>query len=166
MTDGKVKFDITAYKPFKLALRIPDWCNKFEINKEYKLINGYAYIDITNSTSISIKFNIVPKLIKCSSLVRANIGKAAVIRGPIVYCAEEIDNCESLQLLLIDKNSKLSVNNDLSITVNGYKEIVNSKLYYDYKECELENYKITLIPYYKSCNRGENEMSVYLRIKE
>lgn len=166
LTHGEVEFDITVYKPFKLALRIPDWCNEFEINKEYKAINGYAYVDIKDSTSISIKFNIEPKLVKCSNLVRANIGKVAVMRGPIVYCAEEIDNCENLQLLLIDKKSKFSVNDDLSITVNGFKEKANSTLYYDYNESELENYKITLIPYYKSCNRGENEMSVYLRIKE
>ena len=46
LTHGEVEFDITVYKPFKLALRIPDWCNEFEINKEYKPINGYAYVDI------------------------------------------------------------------------------------------------------------------------
>lgn len=166
LTHGEVEFDITVYKPFKLALRIPDWCNEFEINKEYKPINGYAYVDIKDSTNILIKFNIEPKLVKCSNLVRANIGKVAVMRGPIVYCAEEIDNCENLQLLLIDKKSKISVNDDLSITINGFKEKVNSTLYYDFNESELENYKITLIPYYKSCNSGENEMSVYLRIKE
>ena len=166
MTHGEVEFNITVYKQFKLVLRIPDWCNEFEINKEYKPINGIAYVDIKESTSILIKFNIEPKLVKCSNLVRANIGKVAVMRGPIVYCAEEIDNCENLQLLLIDKKSKISVNDDLSITINGFKEKVNSTLYYDFNESELENYKITLIPYYKSCYSGEIEMSVYLRIKE
>ena len=84
LTHGEVEFDITVYKPFKLALRIPDWCNEFEINKKYTLINGYAYVDIKESTSILIKFNIEPKLVKCSNLVRANIGKVAVMRGPIV----------------------------------------------------------------------------------
>ena len=61
LTHGEVEFDITVYKPFKLALRIPDWCNEFEINKEYKPINGYAYVDIKDSTNILIKFNIEPK---------------------------------------------------------------------------------------------------------
>ena len=45
LTHGEVEFNITVYKPFKLVLRIPDWCNEFEINKEYKPINGYAYVD-------------------------------------------------------------------------------------------------------------------------
>ena len=34
------------------------------------------------------------------------------------------------------------------------------------EESTYEKENITFIPYYKSCNRGENEMSVYIRIKE
>lgn len=40
LTHGEVEFDITVYKPFKLALRIPDWCNEFEINKNTRLLTA------------------------------------------------------------------------------------------------------------------------------
>lgn len=166
LADGKVELKIETYKPFKLALRIPDWCNEFKISKEYHISKGYAYTDIKESTNVTIKFDIKPKLVKCSNLVRANIGKVAVMRGPLVYCAEEIDNGNNLQLLAIGQNSIMNVNDDLSITVGGYKEEASKSLYFDYKKSEFKDFKITLIPYYKSCNRGENEMSVYLRIKE
>ena len=86
--------------------------------------------------------------------------------GAIVYCTEEADNGKDLQLLSISKNSEMKVNSDLTITASGYREKEDEKLYFNYKECTYEKENITFIPYYKSCNRGENEMSVYIRIKE
>jgi DUF1680 family protein len=54
--------------------------------------------------------------------------------------------------------------NKIIIAVEGKNK--TEKLYFNYKESTYEKENITLIPYYKSCNRGENEMSVYIRIKE
>lgn len=66
------------------------------------MINGYAVLSINKNTNVEISFDLKVKLIRCSNLVRANIGKVAVARGPVVYCAESIDNCENLQLLKIN----------------------------------------------------------------
>lgn len=164
--NGKIDFEINVKKPFILALRIPSWCNNFKLNQEYNIINGYAYINIESNTNLDIDFEVVPKLISCSNNVRENIGKVAVMRGPIVYCIEEVDNGKNLQLISISSKPNFKVNDDLAITAIGFREKEDTSLYFEYKEREYSKCKIHLIPYYTWANRGENEMSVYIKVKE
>lgn len=166
INSGKVSFDIKAKKTFTLAVRIPGWCNNYDIDKSYNVIDGYAYIEIINDTSLNIDFDIKPKLIACSNEVRDNIGKVAVMRGPVVYCLEEIDNGINLQMLSISAKTNFIVNKDLTITADGFREKEDTSLYFEYKEKEYKKCQLHLIPYHTWANRGENEMCVYLRVKE
>ena len=161
---GRVNFTITPERAFTLALRIPDWCDKFSISAPYKTKDGYALVDITEKCEILIEFEIKPRLVKCSNLVRANIGKAAVMRGPFVYCIEGADNGENLQLLSLSPKSALKYENGI-ITADGFREEPDGRLYREYKPAKADKTKITFIPYYKWGNRGENEMQVYIGIK-
>lgn len=163
-TNGKIKFCIKVNKPFTLAIRIPCWCSKYSLSMPYEIKNGYAYIKIDNDACITAQFEMIPKIIKCSNRVRANIGKAAVSCGPFVYCIEEADNGANLQMLCLDSKCNLKLDGG-RITTIGYREVPDNSLYYDYKESEKHSTKITLIPYYQWGNRGENEMCVYIRIK-
>ena len=162
-SDGTINLRISPCKGFSLAIRIPGWCNSFFVSKDYELKNGYAYFRIEEETEISVKFETEPQIIKCSNRVRANIGKVAVTKGPFVYCIEEADNGNNLQQLIIDKSPEFSVAGDF-IFAKGYREKDCPTLYSKWKEAELEEARITFVPYYKWGNRGENEMSVYIRI--
>ena len=163
LTDGRVKFRISPCKGFDLAIRIPGWCDDFYFSKAYETKNGYAYFRIESETEIIAEFKSEPKLIKCSNRVRENVGKVAVTKGPLVYCLEEADNGNNLQRLIINKNPEFEASGDL-IFAKGFKEKDCSELYSNWKEPELEEVKLTFIPYYKWGNRGENEMRVYIRI--
>lgn len=164
LSSGNVILNVKPNKPFKLALRIPAWCDNFTINYDYEMINGYAVLSINKNTVVKISFDLKVKLIKCSNLVRANIGKVAVARGSVVYCAESIDNCENLQLLKINPNGDFVFNENGTIIADGFIEQPDESLYGEYKPASLKKCKITLIPYNSWGNRGETEMSVYLRI--
>lgn len=160
---GKVAFDIKCKKNFTLALRIPDTCKDFDISLPYTVKTGYAYIEINCDTKLDVKFDFPIRMIKCSNLVRENVGRVAVMRGPVVYCIEEADNGKNLQLL------SLSVNPDFRyvkpyIIAKGTREKIEAELYSEYKAPETESCEIKFIPYCKWGNRGENEMSVYVRI--
>ena len=102
-------------------------------------------------------------MIKCSNRVRANIGKIAVTRGPFVYCIEEADNEKNLQTIKISRRPYFKTDGDM-IYARGFREKDCDVLYDEWKNPELEEAEIKLIPYYKWSNRGENEMSVYLNI--
>lgn len=161
---GEVKFKIKTKRPFSLALRIPEWSNKFTFSINDSFIKkGYAYFDISADSEITANFNPEIRIIKCNPNVRENIGKVAVARGAFVYCLEEIDNGKNLHLLRLSHNPEFKLE-DGFITANGYREKNNvSDLYYEFTPSEEEPVRLKLIPYFKWANRGENEMSVYIR---
>ncbi len=161
--NGKVKITVAPKNSFTLSLRIPKWCTNYTFSHSCELKEGYAYFEICKETEISAEFEVKPKIIKCSNRVRANTGKAAVIKGPFVYCVEEADNGKNLQLLKICKEPDFKIEGDAMIA-NGFREKESSVLYEEWKEPEYERVKIKFVPYYKWGNRGENEMSVYISI--
>lgn len=163
LTTGRVELKITPKKAFALALRIPNWCKNYKFSKQCKVENGYAYFDINDECIITAEFEQKIKIIKCSNKVRANIGKAVVTKGPLVYCIESIDNGADLQMLRLDPNTAFQFSNDF-ILADGYREDEDVSLYSDYTKANETPCKIKFIPYYKWGNRGENEMSVYIRI--
>ncbi len=161
--NGKVEFRITPKEKFTFAIRIPSWCNNYKFSSPCGIRNGYAYFEIENETVIIAEFEIRTKMIKCSNKVRANVDKIAVTRGPFVYCVEEADNGKNLQMLKISQKPEFGLDGD-TILANGFREKEINSLYSEWNETETEKVRIRFIPYYKWGNRGENEMSVYIRI--
>lgn len=161
--NGKVTIHVKCKKKFCLALRIPQ-SREFSIDCDYTLKDGYAYIEIDNDKTISIQFDSKIRMIKCSNLVKSNIGKAAIMRGPVVYCIESVDNGENLQLISLAESPEFKYEKPY-ITANGYREKPDSVLYSEYKKEELIPCKIKFKPYSQWANSKENEMSVYIRIK-
>jgi DUF1680 family protein len=161
--NGRVTFEITPKKPFTLAVRIPKWCKNHSFSLPCEIRNGYAYFEITASAVLEAEFEMKARLIKCSNLVRENADKAAVTRGPFVYCIEEADNGKNLQLLRISRNPSFRFDGE-TLVADGFREKENAFLYSEWSEPDEEAAEIRLIPYYKWGNRGENEMSVYIRI--
>lgn len=161
---GKISFRIYPIKEFTLALRVPKWCNNYTFSAESIVKESYAYFEIDAETQIDVQFNSEVRVVKCSNLVRSNIGKVAVTKGPFIYCLEEVDNGNNLHLLSLSKSSNFKFEDEY-IYADGYRENVSSSLYSTWQESEKENVVLRFIPYYKWANRGENEMSVYIRIE-
>lgn len=128
--------------PFRLALRIPDWaldektdndcsciCSLLQIsgieNAALELHDGYLYItkQWKEAGLLELHFPMEIKLIAADTRVREDIGKAAVLRGPIVYCLEEADNDRDLHLLSLDP-AAIPVTTDTKICSVPAKEIL------------------------------------------
>ncbi len=164
--DGKVA--ITAKGLDKLCIRIPSWCKHFNINKSYTMLNGYAVVE-NDVEDIVLEMEIKPVLISSCSKVTQNACKAALMRGPIVYCAEAADNCENLHsLILTDANGAEESYDELFhgivIKLNGLKIPESSELYSE-ASVNYEKTKIGFIPYYGFANRGESNMLVWLNYR-
>lgn len=164
LKDGKMILEVLPKKPICVAVRIPGWCKQAILRYAHTVQNGYAYMQVYKKAVITVEFTPEIRLVKCSNLVRANIGKAAVMRGAVVYCCEEADNGKNLQLLSLDVTKPMQYR-DGCIFAHGYREQAEETLYQEYAEAKCEQTEIRLIPYYKWANRGENEMLVYLPVK-
>ena len=149
---------------FTLALRIPRWCKAFNASLPFREENGYACFDIHGPVRLTVHMPAEAQIVRCSNRVRENVGKVAVTKGPFVYCLEEADNGPDLHRLIL-KRDGLFRQEGAFLLAEGFREKDIEDLYSIWQEPELEETTLRLIPYYRWANRGENEMTVYMRIQ-
>ncbi|MGD0782189.1 MAG: hypothetical protein ABSA30_04925 [Candidatus Aminicenantales bacterium] len=84
--------------------------------------------------------------------VQADAGRVAIQRGPLVYCAEGIDNGGQALALVIPDNTafRAEYRPDFLKGVVVLKGLASGR-------------EITLIPYYAWANRGPGEMEVWFK---
>lgn len=148
----------------KLALRIPGWCRSFTIDTEYTLRGGYALIE-GDSGEVNVTFDMPVTVLRANRKVHADAGRVAVMRGPIVYCAEEVDNGKDVRNLRIDIRSDFTSKESEfllpTLHTTAYQQPESDTLYSIAEDNWVET-PLTLIPYYAFANRGESEMVVWL----
>lgn len=113
------------------------------------------------------------KACQANPRVRKDIGKAAFVRGPITYCAEEADNGSNLHLLQADpgrageavvRHVEIGGRAMVMLTLPGARvEAPEGRgLYAPYAPANTHPAALKLIPYFAWANRGEGEMLVWL----
>ena len=183
---GNVRIAYTGTKSveMKLALRIPGWCRDFTMTgacgKEVYEEQGYLYVDglWQSGDCLELTLPMEVRVMQADARVRENAGKVAIMRGPLVYCLEEVDNGADLHRLLlcamyicenqdsvIEKQITIGGQEFPAILLKGKREIaeMSDKLYQDYTPARYEDVELTFVPYYTWANRGENEMAVWIR---
>ena len=178
--DGAVKIavDPERQKIFTLAVRIPGWARNepvpsdlyrfadasaaapsLKVNgraADIDLKKGYALIRRAWSKGDTIELDLpmpVRRVIAHPS-VQADAGRAALQRGPLVYCAEGIDNGGTAISLVIPEKAAFAP----EFHADLLKGVVVLKGKADGRD-------VTLIPYYAWANRGPGEMQVWFKQK-
>ncbi|MBE6636534.1 MAG: glycoside hydrolase family 127 protein [Ruminococcaceae bacterium] len=151
----------------KIAVRIPAWCESFTINREYTMSNGYAVIE-NDGEAIEVAFDMTPRTVFADPRVIRDANRLCVMRGPIVYCAEGIDNGENLHRFVLPVNMEAKTVFDetfglytLEIPCLKRIEFAENELYSS-RPPKTEKTTIKLIPYHCFANRGESDMLVWL----
>lgn len=173
---------------FTLKLRIPIWALGkpidgdlysfaesrsaiiLKINGEQKKINlknGFAVINRNWNEKDKVELLLPMDIhrIKANPLVKADTGKIALQRGPLVYCAEWKDNKDGYtRNILLPDSAKLSSSFHQDI-LNGITEIKGSSFGYKYNssgKLEKSRQEFTAIPYYAWAHRGAGDMNVWI----
>ena len=144
-----------------------------------RLEKGYLYLagDWQDGDRIYLDFSMEVRCVGSGGKVRENMDKVAFVRGPVCYCMEEADNGKRLWLLRVDKDrlsdrpamveTSTQLGHEMCILkVPGLRQEPDSEaeLYEEYKPAKEKETTLTFIPYYAWSNRGEGEMSVWVRI--
>lgn len=161
--DGSVKLTVSSTKDLdkEIRLRIPGWCKNYTITINGKEVGlsqekGYAIVyDWKPGDMISLDMDMPVEVESADPLVTENIGKRAIQRGPLVYCAEETDNSAYFDRLTLTSGTEYHTSFEAGL-LNGVKTI-NAKN---------EQQSITFIPYYAWDNREAGKMKVWIDYKE
>lgn len=173
------KMNLDCEKQFSLAIRKPSYSKTavVKVNGEmvdYQLEKGYIYINRTwkSKDEVQVEYDVEFRFVHCNPRVRDNIGKVALMKGPWVYCLEEIDNGNYLNSIIVDRTAKVEAVYEpelLGGTVCA--EFEGTRIKYDQVSEQLyseeapvyEKTKLRAIPYCEWNNRGKGEMLVWMR---
>lgn len=189
--DGKIKFSVTSgdnaatngeAAAVKLALRLPEWCEHYTLKRngreaQSKVESGYIFLEgpLAAGDEIELDLHMSAQVVEANPLISADYGKLAVVRGPIVYCAEACDNGDNLQCLHLGDTSSLKghfeenlLDGVYVLEAQGYRrnlDFAQGALYRPLTKDSYSAQELKLIPYYAWCNRAEGEMRVWLNPK-
>jgi uncharacterized protein len=188
--DEDLKFLIATKSPFlfSLMIRIPGWVRNeaipsdlynFENNSDKKTIitingkevtynieNGYAVLNRIWEKNDIVEVNLPMEVrrVVANKNVKNDIGKVALQRGPIMYCAEWVDNNGKASNIVIPANTKFKAeyNPGLLNGIETLKAIIPAVLIDDSGESiHTKKQNFIAIPYYAWANRGKGEMMLW-----
>ncbi|MBQ6266178.1 MAG: glycoside hydrolase family 127 protein [Clostridia bacterium] len=169
--EGEIRLRAQGLRGKTLALRLPGWADAPLINGQAPadVRAGYAYLPVeADDVTISLSLDLTPRLMAADVRVHADRGKAAVCRGPLVYCMEQIDQAVPLGQLVLSADLQPTVAQDAALgcpalEVNGFRELPAAALYTRYPP-DRQPCRLRMIPYFAFANRGESDMQVWTRI--
>lgn len=183
--DGKITITIeeTGNQAWELALRIPAWCTRADIQINGQsidspaLVEGYARLDRVwrKGDTIQLNLEMLPRLTAANPRVDSIRGSLAIELGPMVYCLEQVDQPDvNLLDVRIDPAQPLShtwqadlLNGVNIIEAKGTEVDVNAwgdALYRSGPIMPLpqQSINLTAIPYYAWANRQPGPMRVWI----
>ena len=161
--DGVIKIKQRGLSVLKL--RIPGWCRGFRLDSDHTVEKGYAVV-ASPAEEITLFLDMDPQAVWADARVRAVSGRVAVRRGPVVYCAESVDNSGVMPHMLrlslpLEAKTVPGFSGLPDLFVRGKTLLPGASLYSfappSEKECIIK-----LIPYRAFANRGESDMAVWL----
>jgi DUF1680 family protein len=177
--DGKIKIKVEPEKPFFFTfhLRIPGWCRsvrsiKVKGNVVFDTslgmqMNGPQFVgegrEWKSGDVIELEFDMPVERVYADPHVKADVGRVALQRGPIVYCLEGVDNGGSVRNLCLPKDAKLSATFDKKL-LGGVAVISGEALAVSRLDEKLATKPVSFkaVPYFAWDNRAPGQMIVWI----
>ena len=179
--EGAARITYRGAAGARLHLRVPSYAKNFTVKKNGQPVcctvtNGYALPEgaLSDGDTLEVSFEMDAHFVAANPRVTEDCGKVAVQRGPLVYCAEQVDNFEYLNSFRADLKYPIGMEQSelfggiRVLTVTGMRSDAAAwdadELYRDYAPGSMGETPATLrmVPYFLWNNRGEGEMTVWI----
>ncbi|MCB2379063.1 glycoside hydrolase family 127 protein [Hymenobacter sp. BT635] len=187
---GDLKFTVSpaATTDFNLLVRLPGWARNealpsdlyrfatpsaekisIKVNGQpvtYTTRNGYAVLarKWRKNDVVEVQLPMEVRQVQAHAKVQDNLGKVALQRGPVVYCAEWKDNNGKATNLLVPAATSFTTRFQPEV-LNGIMQLQATvpAVQVDAANTSISTTRQTLtaIPYYAWANRGKGEMTVW-----
>lgn len=167
---------------FSLAIHIPSDIRLTELSvkvngkavaAEDAVKDGYLYLHRSwgSADEVAIEFAMPVRKVYANTKVREDVGCVAIMRGPVVYCFEGVDNGEDIQELFIDRELSAQTVDGTDGVLGGMTllDIAGKRLIYaggddlySGQAPRMEHVLLRAIPYFAWGNRGLNQMRVWM----
>ena len=161
-----------------IGIRVPEYVDRIKIvlngeEQKFPMEKGYGLLKKAwTDDEIQVIFDIPAKIMRANPLVRADAGKVAIQKGPLVYCLEEVDNGKNLSACFLDP--KVPLQEEYCENVLGGTTVIGAKgkrlvenwdtsTLYANSENQWEDVELTFVPYGYWGNRGYGEMMVWVK---
>lgn len=181
--EGQLRYTVATnpgQRSFTLAIRIPAWAQNVHLTRDGRILDadslmadGYVYLEgmCVEGECVTLTFDLPVRRIYANTRVRLDAGLVAVMRGPMVYAAEQIDNGAGLYNLALLTNAPLIERRAQDDRMGDYIEIRGQGVRYAAQSDDLysdtrpqpQPQELVLVPYYLWGNRGGGEMRVWMR---
>ena len=163
---GKVQLDVKprSAAAFAIKMRVPQWCKKYTIAVNGKTIvspiveKGYLNIDRLWKAGDQVTFNMeMPvEVVAADPRVKQDVGKRAIQRGPLVYCAEQADN-KNINL------DQVTLNSNNQFKAKPAKGLLKNMTLL---ATTVRGQDLRFVPYFAWDNREAGKMKVWIDYKD
>lgn len=162
---GDITLTLNSDMPTKeLRIRIPAWAKSHTLTLNGKKISsktdkGYAVVkkQLKRGDVLQLSLPMDIRMTAADPRVKADAGKRAVERGPIVYCIEAADNGEAMNGAHLDSHT--------TFTTEYEAPLLGSVQTIDAKNADSSK-PLRLIPYFSWDNRTAGKMDVWIDYTE
>lgn len=167
---------------YTLAIHIPSWIQRDQLQVSVNgdkignlcelMRDGYLYLKRIWGARDEVRLTFAMKVrrLYASQKVREDAGCVALMRGPLVYCFEGVDNPGLLQSLRIpaalEAEPVVCEEGPLAgmtlLKISGIRMTGADDCLYSEEPPREEKAELTAVPYYAWGNRGENQMRVWM----
>ncbi len=187
--DGETKIRINTDKPqnITIALRIPDWVYRGQgperlyhfpecpgLDKVQVKVNGEnipvqslekGFVKIQRewkqNDEITLLFPMDVQRVYANEKVEADRGRVAIQRGPVMFCAEDVDNANQVRFLFLPRISTFQSQFEPEL-LNGVVTIQTTGKLKTTENPEGVDQPMKLTPYYAWANRQRGYMRVWI----
>ncbi|MFB6139108.1 MAG: glycoside hydrolase family 127 protein [Halosimplex sp.] len=176
--EGDVTLEIDADGTVPVNLRIPEWCPDatVAVDGEDVDVDGPGYVRLDrewDGETVELELEMETELVAAHPAVEADAGRVAVERGPLVYCAEAVDNDRPLHQYEVPTDADVTASHEPDL-LNGVTALETDatvpsldgwegELYRSVGETDTEDARLELVPYYAWDNREPGAMRVWHR---